>query len=320
MTTRYLRTYISRSLTHGERRDIVISQAEHLREHLHRSFLLELEQPRRPLWRSTDERCSIWLSGDVKRYLEGDFVMTFKFDGIAIYNLSFSIGPNWADRAAGGVAMLVGRVQGERGRRDDIRLAAKALQGVSPAALLVSAAEGIALALKLSHIWGVAGSEQLCRSKPGAEYFDYDSFWDSLSGRRIDGWYQFDAPFADKPPSQTPARHRRRARKRRLLKDAIREEVRSAFVGRFARQNALSRTFVPTLSWARLTHQWVLPGVSLLAIFAAPTLYWFWQDDLIPDQTRYGRVDDVAVAFACAFLGVRVVTAWRASLRRDSAL
>jgi hypothetical protein len=319
MTTRYLRTYISRSLTHGERRDIVISQAEHLREHLHRSFYLELEQPRRALWHSTGERCSIWISGDVRRYLEGDFVLTFKFDGIAIYNLSFSIGPNWADPAAGGVAMLVGRVQGERGRRDDIRLAAKAVQSVSPAALLVSAAEGIALALNLSHIWGVASSAQLCRSRPGAEYFDYDGFWDSLSGRRIDGWYQFDAPFAYKHPSQTPAHHRRRARQRRLFKDAVREDVRSTFVGRFARQNGLSRTFVQTSSWARLTQQWILPAVSLIATFAVPTLYWFWQDDLIPDQTPYGRVDDVALAAACAFLGVRVVAAWRASLRRDSA-
>jgi uncharacterized protein VirK/YbjX len=317
MTTRYLRTYIGRSLTHGARRDIVILQAGYLQERLRRSFFREIEQPRQALWRLTDERrYSIWLSGDPGRHLEGDFELAFKLDGIPIYILSFSIGPNLADPAAGDVAMLVGRVQGERGRLDDIRLATKTLKGISPAALLVSAAEGIALALKLPHICGVAGSEQLSRLRLGAEYFDYDGFWESLSGRRIGGWYQFDAPFPHKPPSQTAAHHRRRARQRRLFKDTVREEVRVAFVERFARLNGLSTPAVDqNLGWARWTDQWILPSAGLIAAAAITAFYWFWPNDLVPDQTRYGRVDDVAIVVLWAILSFRVVAARRAPSR-----
>jgi len=238
-TTRYLRNYIGQSLTHRTRRDIVNLQAGYLRGRLRRSFFLELERPRRALWRSADApRFAIWLSAGLSRPYEGDFALTFKLDGSAIYSLSFSIGPNLASPAAGGLALLVGKVQGERGRLADIRLATKLLKDISPASLLVSAAEGIALALNLSHLCGVAGSEQLCQSRPGAEYFDYDSFWESLSGRRIGDWYQFDVPFPHKPPLQTATHHRRRARNRRLFRDAVREEVRAAFVERFARPGA----------------------------------------------------------------------------------
>ena len=313
MSTRYLRTFMGRSLTHQVRRDIVILQAEQLRGSVNRCFFLELEQPRQALWRSEEEPCcSIWLSADLGRHLEGDFELAFKLDGVAIYTLSFSIGPNLANPAPGDVAMLVGRVQGKRGRFDDIRLATKALKGVSPPALLVSAAEGIALALNLSHICGVAASEQLSCSNQGAEYFDYDGFWESLSGRRIGGWYRFDAPFPHKPSSQTATHHRRRARQRRLFRDTVREEVRAAFVERFARQSPRSIPRLDRLpSRARWMDHWVLPSTGIIAGLALTTFYWIWPGDLIPDRTRYGRADDLAVVFAWAILSFRVVTTWR---------
>ena len=247
--TRYLRAYMGRSLTHQMRREIVLSQAAHLEAHVHRSFFIELAHPRDALWRHADERCcSIWLSANPGRHLEGDFDLVFQLDGVTIYSLSFSIGPNLAHPAAGEVAMLVGRVQGERGHFGDIRLATKALSDSSPAALLVSAAEGIALALKLPHICGIASSEQLAQLKPGAEHFDYDGFWESLSGRRVGGWYQFDAPFAHKPPSETARHHRRRARRKRLFRDAVREAARTGFIERFMRQDAEQRRSVRAAS------------------------------------------------------------------------
>ena len=316
-TTRYLKPYIGHSLTHGERRDIVMTQARHLREHARRSLFLELLRPRQPLWRSAERCYSIWLSADRSGHLEGDFDLTFKLDGAAIYTLSFSIGPNLADPAAGDVAMLVGRVQGERGRLEDIRLATKTLNGISPAALLVSAAEGIALALNLSHICGVSGAEQLSRQRPRAEYFDYDSFWESLSGRRIGGWYQFDAPFPHMPTSQTATHHRRRTRQRRLFKDAVRQEVRAAFAERFARPYGAPPPAVDRIpSWARWAQQWIRPSVGPVAALAFATFYWIWPSDLLPDTTRYGRIDDVAIALLCAILCYRTVAVRRARSRR----
>ena len=235
--TRYLRAYMSRSLSHQARRQIVLSQAAHLDARVHRSFFREIAHPRAALWRFAQERCcSIWLVANQGRHLEGDFDLVFQLDGMAIYALSFSIGPSPANPPADRPAMLVGRVQGERGHFDDIRLATKVLKDISPAALLVSAAEGIALALNLTQICGVGGCEQLAHLKAGADYFDYDEFWEALSGRRIRDWYVFDAPFPHKPPSGTAAHHRRRARRKRVFRDAVREEVRATFVERFVRQ------------------------------------------------------------------------------------
>jgi uncharacterized protein VirK/YbjX len=318
MITRYLRTYVGHSLTHGERRDIVLLQAGYLRDRLNRAFFLELDRPREALWLDQDERrYSIWLSADRGRHLEGDFVLTFKLEGAAIYTLAFSIGPNVVNPAGGGVAMLIGRVQGERGRFDDIRRATKALNGIAPAALLVSAAEGIALALNLAHICGVAGSEQLSRLKQGAEYFDYDRFWQSLSGREVGGWYQFEAPFLHKAPSQTAPHHRRRARQRRTFRDGIREDVRAAFLQRFARRERPPTTTVDqVLGWARWIDRRLVPSTGLITALACALFYWLWPNDLVPDQTRYGRVDDVAIVMALAVVSVRMMTAQRSPAPR----
>jgi uncharacterized protein VirK/YbjX len=305
------------SLTHGVRRNIVMMQARYLQEHVRSSLFLELLRPREALWRSDEGRYSIWLSADLSGHLEGDFDLTFKLDGVAIYMLSFSVGPNLANPGAAGAAMLVGRVQGQRGRLDDIRLATKTLKGISPAALLVSAAEGVALALRLSHICGVSGAEQLSRQRPQADYFDYDSFWESLSGRRIGDWYQFDAPFLHKPSSETATHHRRRTRQRRLFKDAIRHEVRAAFVERFAQQPGLAPAAVDRIpSWVRRMQPWILPSAGSLAAVGFATFYWCWPSDLLPDQAPFGRVDDVAVALACAMLSFRVVAVRWARSRR----
>jgi uncharacterized protein VirK/YbjX len=318
MITRYLRTYMGHSLTHGERRDIVLLQAGYLRDRLNRAFFLELERPREALWRDQHEgRHSIWLSADRGRHLEGDFILTFKVDDAAIYTLAFSIGPNVVNPAGGGVTMLIGRVQGERGRFDDIRAATKALNGIAPAALLVSAAEGIALALDLAHICGVAGSEQLSRLKQGAEYFDYDGFWQSLSGRRVGGWYQFEAPFLHKASSQTATHHRRRARQRRRFRDGIREDVRTVFLARFARAHRPSTlTADQVLRWARWIDQRLVPSTGLITALACALFYWLWPNDLVPDQSHYGRVDDVAILVALAALMVRVTAAQRTEARR----
>jgi uncharacterized protein VirK/YbjX len=136
--------------------------------------------------------------------------------------------------------MLIVRIQGARGRFGEIRKATLGSGDISAAHLLVSAAEGIAAALGVSTILGIGNDEQLSKSsvdKAGC-LFDYDVFWDSLGGRARRGWFQFEAPFAGKPLSQTPASHRRRTRRKRALKAAVRDQVTAAFRARYAKHGA----------------------------------------------------------------------------------
>jgi uncharacterized protein VirK/YbjX len=308
-TTRYLRDYLGYSLTHRQRRDVVVRQAERLRR-LERSFFVELERPRTPLWRlSGGQDYAIWLSANRGHLLEGDFELAFRLDDVTIYTLCFSIGPNLADSAAPGAVMLVGRVQGKRGRFDDIRRATKVLHDISPPALLMSAAEGVALALELPQICGVAGSEQLARLEPGPERFDYDAFWESLSGRRLGGWYQFDAPFPHKLPLETAPHHRRRARRKRRFRDVVREAVRDDFAARFVRCDT-SRP-APTAVATIGNRHWALPAAGLVTALALAVVYWAWPRDLVPDWTPYGRVDDVAVVVGCAAIAAKCLALLR---------
>jgi len=51
----------------------------------------------------------------------------------------------------------------------------------------------------------------------------------------------------------------------------------------------------------------MLRVVGFAALLGFAVLYWAWPNDLVPDKSRYGRTDDVAVAFASAFAAARIV-------------
>jgi uncharacterized membrane protein YkvA (DUF1232 family) len=49
-------------------------------------------------------------------------------------------------------------------------------------------------------------------------------------------------------------------------------------------------------------------GAGMLVPLALAALYWVWPNDLIPDQSPMGRVDDIAVAFLGACVAARAAT------------
>jgi len=48
------------------------------------------------------------------------------------------------------------------------------------------------------------------------------------------------------------------------------------------------------------------PSGRLQMLAAMAVAYWLWPADLIPDATKFGRIDDVACALASCALAVRM--------------
>jgi uncharacterized protein VirK/YbjX len=128
--------------------------------------------------------------------------------------------------------MYVARIQGKVKTLDRIRIATKDCLDISPAALLLSAAEGIALDLKLERIIGISGRAQISAeyALPHSLVTAYDEFWIALGGQRLDrDMYQLTVPLTEKPLQSIQRRHRTRVRRKRSFKKLVSEQVRARF-------------------------------------------------------------------------------------------
>jgi uncharacterized protein VirK/YbjX len=234
LTRKYVAPYLAQSLNHVERRRILLFHNDYLAHSLNERFFEEAASPQRPTWSSGEAQSqAVWVKANDLLGGEGDLTLAFTAGGLPLYELSFSLAPTSEQSAS--AAMLIVRIQGARGRFAEIRQATADCGDIAPAHVLVSAAEGVAVALGVSTILGIGNDEQLSKAsvdKAGC-LFDYDVFWESLGGRPRRGWFQFDAPYAGKPLSQTPTTHRRRTRRKRRAKAALRDEVTTAFLARY---------------------------------------------------------------------------------------
>jgi uncharacterized protein VirK/YbjX len=135
------------------------------------------------------------------------------------------------------MAILVACIQGRRGCLDQISRAARDCVDTSPALLLLSAVEGMAMAWRIGTICGVSDDEQLSKDVEGKQpgiWFEYDLFWESHCGDRCKGWYQLSVPLPHKPLSSASADNRKRIRRRRRFREALRDAVCSAVEARYA--------------------------------------------------------------------------------------
>ncbi|MBV8622486.1 MAG: DUF535 family protein [Herbaspirillum sp.] len=154
---------------------------------------------------------------------DGDLAFCMDCDGADIYVVSATIAPGELLGLPMQNAMLVAGIQGINGRLDDIRTATEACNNVSPPHMLLAAVEAFSLQLDIRDMVGIA-------SLPGRQAqnqgYSYDSFWQPLSGQDRAGFFHhIPLPFSDKPLESIQAKHRSRARKRRELRNAIRQEI-----------------------------------------------------------------------------------------------
>jgi uncharacterized protein VirK/YbjX len=162
---------------------------------------------------------------------EGEMILQFQSEGTSIYSLTFSIVPA---EVFGGVtndesAILISRMQGKAGKFEEMRLATKAMGEITPQMCLVAALQGVAGALGVRTVVGVAAANQLSFDDSESEMFDraYDRFFRSIgaAGPRR-GFYFFEVPLPEKPI--TPG-HRGRKQSKREFRKAVANAARVAW-------------------------------------------------------------------------------------------
>jgi uncharacterized protein VirK/YbjX len=157
---------------------------------------------------------------------EGELSLLLKMDGEIFFTLSFTIVPGWVVKSKASEVLLISRLQGMPGYSSErIRLAVKAMHGVHPRVLLLSALEGIAIALRIREIASVSTRNHVDYRKDLDSVFknSYDDFFTELGLMDCGtGFFTSTVPMADKPLSLIKRGHKIRTRKKRAFRQLIR--------------------------------------------------------------------------------------------------
>ena len=230
---KYLTDYLKTGLSRRARASILARHYNVLCNRANAQFFRTLVGDGVELWRRTadDQDYNIVLMFPHKTDAEGDLELVFRAGSYRLYALAFTLGPRSVVSVGTGDVMYIARVQGRGGALAQIRKATKDFLDISPAALLLAAAEGVAMELDLVRIIGISARTQLSvdRSRSGL-VAGYDDFWTALGGEKLDAdTYQLRVPLVEKPLSSIARSHRPRVRRKRAFKRLVREQIRARF-------------------------------------------------------------------------------------------
>ena len=169
---------------------------------------------------------------------EGEMSLHLLVDGEIVFTLAFTIVPGWVVKSKAREVLLISRIQGVRGRYDEISLATKSMRDVAPGALLLAALQGFGKALGIEEFASVSSTthrysveEQFA---PHVES-NYDGFFEALGVPRTPyGYFSSPIPMEDKPLAQIKKGHKIRTKEKRAFK----EDVQNAVAGFFEKHCA----------------------------------------------------------------------------------
>src|SRR5438093_2763053 len=204
---KYLSDYLGADLSRKERASILIDHYTFLTDRVHGKFFRMIVDCRVKLWQQIigEHRYRICLTfpRTATEHYEGDLSLIFEADGVGIYVLSFAIGPGSVGGLAASHAIYIARVQGKGKGLHLIRTATKTCVDISPPALLLAAAEGVATALGIGHIIGVGADNHISASadfRPNDMVKAYDEFWLAAGGLPLErNMYHLLVPSLHKP-------------------------------------------------------------------------------------------------------------------------
>ena len=224
--------YAVASFSRAKRRQALLNHYQFLQSTAKISFFEAL--PNQPvLWeqQSDDDKFSITLSYPPLASFECELSLNFLVNGTLVQVLGFVIVPGYLVGITSSQALLFSQVQGQRDPTL-LRHATRTLHDISPAALLVNTAFGLAGALGIGQAVGISRAKQVCVSK--TNHFDYDIFWEQFQGEWLaSGFYQFDTDAPEKPIEEIKAKYRTRTLRKRQYKQQVRQLVAANFRAAF---------------------------------------------------------------------------------------
>jgi uncharacterized protein len=232
---KYLGGYLGEGLSRNERASILVNHYAFLKRRVEEDFFSKIVDGRLELWKHAVGNLlfRIYLTFSRANHDEGELSLIFQSDHVEIYTLSFTIGPGSVSGLTADHAIYIGRMQGKGRGLHLIREATKNCLDISPAALLLAAAEGIAMALELRHVVGMGADQQISASKysrPEGLVHAYDQFWMALGGVKMDrNMYLLSTPLSEKPIKTIKQNHRSRTLRKRAFKKLVKEQVRHEF-------------------------------------------------------------------------------------------
>ena len=212
----FFQRFPSVAYKHTEENDLARSftSAERARAHLHHYSFLQSRFSPSSLCQVLNREIRLFeiseqghaFAIDLAAALEGDYEgelrMNFLADGADIFILSFTFVSGSVVGSSAQDAILISCNQGTQGAQATIGMATRALLGVCPQALLVSALEGIAEAIGITEIVCVSVANQATDFSEVHSTFaqKYDEFFDSWGATFASpGFYTLPVPFPQKP-------------------------------------------------------------------------------------------------------------------------
>ena len=179
---------------------------------------------------ATGGACTIAFDSVRRTSFEGEMHLSLLLGGQTVYRLAFTVVPDGVLGPRSCRAILIGQIQGEPARLEQIKLCSRICDGVGPVPLLMTALEAIGERLGVSHVYGIGGRHQLSEATGTVRFlFDYDRFWSRLGFTADgDGYFRSPLPMARRPSAGLSRPHQRRAARRRHFRDGVAAAVTSA--------------------------------------------------------------------------------------------
>lgn len=151
---------------------------------------------------------------------EGEMSLNVLVDDTHVFVLSFTIVPGWVVEAPDAEVLVITRIQGSLGVFAQISQLSKAMHGIPPEMLLITALQGVSEALGIPTMAGVSAERHLCYEEEDDALFKraYDDFFTKIGAVKNEaGYFLTTLPLPEKSLAQVK-RGKARARARRALK------------------------------------------------------------------------------------------------------
>lgn len=231
---KHLRKYLSLNFSTKTRTMILINHYNFLNSHLTHNFYQQIIENHIILWKdekeSTDYKITITFPNEFDR--EGDLSLTFTANNSPLFVLSFTIIPSKVIGISENQTLMISRLQGVKGNGALIKEAAKTFSDNSLATILLAATQGIALSLNIKNIVGINAKNQISYSSANKKLFltNYDEFWLAHGATRLSNkMFYLPIPLPEKSLNFIQRNHRRRTKRKRMVKHQITNQVYKTF-------------------------------------------------------------------------------------------